>query len=284
MTVADPSLTDAPQPIRGPSALGGGRRRFWYLTWLTAKSDYKQRYADSTFSYLWTILRPLMLFGILYLVFTRIVRFGGQIPDYPVILLLNIVLFQFFAESTNRSVRALTARGLVRKMNIPRLMLPVSGVVTVALVSISAILIVFVWILAYGVTPMWTWFLFPVIAAAVIAVTLATAVLVSALYVTHRDVAQVWPVFTRLLFYGSTVIFPIEFLPSGFLHDVEVVNPLSPIFVQARVWIIDSHAPGWIDASGSVLGAIAPLLSFAAICIAAVLLFRRASRIVAEEL
>jgi ABC-2 type transport system permease protein len=224
-----------------------------------------------------------MLFGILYLVFTRIVRFGGRIPDYPVILLLNIVLFQFFAEATNRSVRALTARGLVRKMNVPRLMLPLSGVLTVALVSISAILIVFVWILAYGVSPMWTWFLFPVIALAVIAVTLATAVLVSALYVTNRDIAQVWPVFTRLLFYGSTVIFPIEFLPSGFLHDVEVVNPLSPIFVQARVWIIDPHAPGWIDASGTALAAIAPLLSFAAICVAAVLLFRRASRIVAEE-
>jgi ABC-2 type transport system permease protein len=225
-----------------------------------------------------------MLFGILYLVFTRVVRFGGKVADYPVLLLLNIVLFQFFSEATNRSVRALTAHGLVRKMNVPRLALPVSAVMTVALVSVSAIVVVFVWILAYGVTPTWTWLLFPVIVAALIAVTMASAILVAGLYVTHRDIAQVWPVFTRLLFYGSTIIYPIEFLPAGFLHDVEVVNPLSPIFVQARAWIIDSHAPGWIEASGSTLAAIAPLLSFAVIAAGAFLFFRRASRVAAEEL
>ena len=216
MTLAEETLTDVPQPILGPSALGGGRRRFWNLLWLTSLSDYKARYADSTFSYLWTIARPLMLFAILYVVFTQVIRFGGRVPDYPVILLLNIMLFQFFAEATNRSVRSMTARGLVRKMNIPRLVLPLSTVMTAGLVSLSALLVVFVWIIAYGVDPMWTWFLFPVIAASLVALTVATAALVSALYVTHRDVAQVWPVFVRLLFYGSTVIYPSATCRPGF--------------------------------------------------------------------
>jgi ABC-2 type transport system permease protein len=284
MTSAEETLTGAPQPILGPSALGGGRRRFWNLLWLTSLSDYKARYADSTFSYLWTIARPLMLFAILYVVFTQVIRFGGRIPDYPVILLLNIMLFQFFAEATNRSVRSMTARGLVRKMDIPRLVLPLSAVMTAGLVALSALLVVFVWIVAYGVDPMWTWLLFPVIAAALVALTVATAALVSAMYVTHRDVAQVWPVFTRLLFYGSTVIYPLGFLPPGFLRDVEVVNPLSPILAQARVWIIDPNAPTWIEASGSTLGAVAPLLAFLCICAAAVVWSRRAARVVAEEL
>jgi ABC-2 type transport system permease protein len=285
MTVAEETLTDVPQPIQGPSALGGGRRRFWNLLWLTSLSDYKSRYADSTFSYLWTIARPLMLFGILYLVFTQVIRFGGRISNYPVLLLMNIMLFQFFAEATNRSVRSMMARGLVRKMDIPRLVLPLSAVLTAGLVSLSALLVVFVWILAYGIQPMWTWLLFPVIAAALVALTVAIAALVSALYVTHRDVAQVWPVLVRLLFYGSTVIFPIGSLPpAGFLHDVEVVNPLSPILAQARVWIIDSNAPGWIEASGSTLAALAPLLAFLGICFAAVVASRRAARVVAEEL
>lgn len=284
MTVAEETLTDAPQPIQGPSALGGGRRRFWNLLWLTSLSDYKGRYAESTFSYLWTLARPLMLFGILYLVFTQVIRFGDRIPAYPVILLLNIMLFQFFAEATNRSVRSMTTRGLVRKMDIPRLVLPLSAVMSTGLVSLSALLVVFVWIVAYGVEPMWTWLLFPVIVAALVALTVATAVLVSTLYVTHRDVAEVWPVFTRLLFYGSTVIYPLGFLPPGFLRDVEVVNPLSPILAQARVWIIDSNAPGWIEASGSTLAALAPLLAFLCICLAAVVSSRRAARVVAEEL
>ena len=284
MTTAEQTLTDAPQPIQGPSAMGGGRRRFWHLLWLTSLSDYKARYADSTFSYLWTIARPLMLFGILYLVFTQVIRFGGRVPDYPVILLMNIMLFQFFAEATNRSVRSMTARGLVRKMDIPRLVLPLSAVMTAGLVSLSALLVVFVWIVAYGVDPMWTWLLFPVIVAALVALTVAIATLVSALYVTHRDVAQVWPVLVRLLFYGSTVIYPIGYLPPGFLHDVEVVNPLSPILAQARVWIIDSSAPGWIEAAGSTLAALAPLLSFLCICFVAVVSSRRAARVVAEEL
>jgi ABC-2 type transport system permease protein len=284
MTLADETLTDAPQPILGPSALGGGRRRFWNLLWLTSLSDYKARYADSTFSYLWTIARPLMLFAILYVVFTQVIRFGGRIPDYPVILLLNIMLFQFFAEATNRAVRSMTARGLVRKMDIPRLVLPLSAVMTAGLVALSALLVVFVWIIAYGVDPMWTWLLFPVIVAALVALTVAIATLVSALYVTHRDVAQVWPVLVRLLFYGSTVIYPIGYLPPGFLHDVEVVNPLSPILAQARVWIIDSNAPGWIEAAGSTLAALAPLVTFLCICFVAVVSSRRAARVVAEEL
>jgi ABC-2 type transport system permease protein len=284
MTTAEQTLTHAPQPIPGPSALGRGRRRFWNLLWLTSRSEYKARYADSTFSYLWTIARPLMLFGILYLVFTQVIRFGGRVPNYPVVLLLNIMLFQFFAEATNRSVRSMTARGLVRKMDIPRLVLPLSAVMTSGLVSLSALLVVFVWILAYGIEPMLTWLLFPVIAAALLALTVATAALVSALYVTHRDVAQVWPVLVRLLFYGSTVIYPIGYLPPGFLHDVEVVNPLSPILAQARVWIIDPNAPGWIEASGSTLAALAPLLAFLCISFAAVVASRRAARVVAEEL
>lgn len=284
MTAAEETLTDVPRPIRGPSALGGDRRRFWHLLWRTSLSDYKSRYADSTFSYLWTIARPLMLFAILYVIFTSVIRFGGKIPDYPVILLLNIMLFQFFAEATNRSVRSMTARGLVRKMDIPRLVLPLSAVMTAGLVTLSALLVVFVWIVAYGVEPMWTWLLFPVIAIELVALTVATAVLVSALYVTHRDVAQVWPVFTRLLFYGSTIIYPLGFLPPGFLHDVWVVNPLSPILAQARVWIIDSSAPTWIEASGSTLAALAPLLVFLCICFAAVMSSRRAARVVAEKL
>ena len=169
-------------------------------------------------------------------------------------------------------------------MDIPRLVLPLSAVMTAGLVTLSALLVVFVWIVAYGVDPMWTWLLFPVIATELVALTVATAALVSALYVTHRDVAQVWPVFTRLLFYGSTVIYPLGFLPPGFLHDVEVVNPLSPILAQARVWIIDPNAPTWIEASGSTLAALAPLLAFLCICAAAVVWSRRAARVVAEEL
>ena len=220
-----------------------------------------------------------MLFGILYVVFTRVIRFGGQIPDYPVILLLNIMLFNFFAEATNRSVRSMTARGLVRKMDIPRLVLMTAG-----LVALSALLVVFVWIVAYGVEPMWTWLLFPVIATELVALTVATAALVSALYVTHRDVAQVWPVFTRLLFYGSTIIYPLGFLPPGFLRSVEVVNPLSPILAQARVWIIDPSAPTEADVIGSVARLLIPIgLIFATVLIGFWYYNREAPRI-AERL
>ena len=113
---------------RGPSALGDDLRRFWSLTYMLAATDFKLRFFGSALGYLWTLARPLLLFGTLYFVFTKIVKFGEGVEYYPVYLLSGIVLFTFFSETTSRGVTALVEReNLLRKMRFPRMVIPLVG-------------------------------------------------------------------------------------------------------------------------------------------------------------
>ncbi len=98
-------------PITGPTALGSDRRRFWRLAWTLAVTDFKLRFFGSVLGYLWQLMRPLMLFGVIYIVFAEILKVGGDQPFFGVALLLGIVLFQFFTDATAASVQSLvTAR------------------------------------------------------------------------------------------------------------------------------------------------------------------------------
>ena len=108
--MATPQLRDIP----GPSALGGGRRRSLELLYLIAVTDFKRTYFGTLLGYLWSIARPLMLFGVLLAVFTQVFRLGSEVPHYEVLLLFNIVLFGFFQEATRRR------RDLARRPGVGR--------------------------------------------------------------------------------------------------------------------------------------------------------------------
>ncbi|MBA3376475.1 MAG: ABC transporter permease, partial [Actinobacteria bacterium] len=175
-----------PTRFRGPSALGDDLRRFGNLTYVLAATDFKLRFFGSALGYLWTLMRPLLLFGVLYVVFTEIVRFGEGIPHYPVYLLMAIVMFTYFSETTARGVTSLIEReSLLRKMRFPRMVIPLA----VALHSLFNLALnmvaVFVFVLISGIEPRLEWLeLLPLIA---LLATFATgvAMLVSALYVRY---------------------------------------------------------------------------------------------------
>ena len=117
--------------VRGPSALGGGMRRTLDLLLLIAATEFKRAYFGTALGYLWTIGRPLLLFGVLLAVFTQAFHIGSQVPHYPVLLLFNIVLFTFFQEATNVAVTSVVAQeAIVRKTQFPRLVIPLSVVLT----------------------------------------------------------------------------------------------------------------------------------------------------------
>jgi ABC-2 type transport system permease protein len=265
-------------------APSGSWRRYWHLLWLSAVADFRRRYAGTVFGYLWTVLRPLLLFAVLYTVVTHVVfRFEGQVAFYADLLLLNIVLWQFFAEASNGSMRSLTARGgLIRKMPIPRTVMPLSVVLGTAFVLAANLAVAFAWIIVDGIDPQWTWFLLPVVLAWLIALTSGFALLLSAVYPRFRDIGQVWPTVTRIGFY-TTVLFPIEVLPRAF-QDIQSFNPLAPLFVQARVWIIDPDAPGWFDVGKSTVAELMPFALFIAVCAAGWVVFTRRAGRVAEEI
>src|ERR1700754_3199795 len=114
-------------PRYGPSALGGGVRRFVELTMVLARTEFKLRYFGSALGYVWSLMRPLLFFGVLYLFFTEILDVGKGVPHYGVYLLTAIVLWNYFAEATGNAVASLVTReGLLRKIRFPRLVIPLS--------------------------------------------------------------------------------------------------------------------------------------------------------------
>jgi ABC-2 type transport system permease protein len=158
------------------------------------------------------------------------------------------------------------------------------AVVLTALFNLGLNLIaVFVFIAAYGVDPTWTWLLFPLIALALFVFTTAAAMLLSSLYVRFRDVAIIWSVLVAVLFYGTPVLYPFEIVPDT-LHDVLMLNPLTPLFEQMRAWVIDPDAPGAVEAAGGVGWLLLPIAIYIAICVLAVWVFDREAPRIAEEL
>lgn len=270
--------------IPGPSALGGGWRRSLELLYLIAVTDFKKTYFGTVLGYLWSIARPLMLFGVLLVVFTQVFRIGSGVPHYEVLLLFNIVLFGFFQEATGAAVTSLVAQeSVVRKTQFPRLVIPLATVLTSFFNLAVNLVAVLVFLLAFGVSPAWTWLGFPLILLALVVFTTAVSMIVSSLYPRFRDVAIIWSVLSTVLFYASPVLYPIDKVP-GALHDVFMINPLAPLLELARAWIIDPAAPGPVDAAGGSLRLLAPIAIYVAICALAVWLFRREAPRIAEEL
>ena len=270
--------------MKGPSALGGGWRRFVHLTWIIGLTEYRLTYFGSVLGYLWALMRPLLLFGVLYVVFSQIVKFGGDIPNYPMLLLFNIVLFSFFQDSSQRAVTAVVdSEAIVRKMHFPRLVIPLSTVLTGVLNLLLSLVAVFVFILAYGIDPMWTWLLLPVILVPLITLTSAIAMLVSSLYVRFRDVQPIWFVVSMILFYGSPVLYAIDTVPANAQRYV-LFNPIAMLLEQARQWIIDPSARGCVEAIGGWKWAMVPLAIFIATCVLGLWVFNREAPVIAERL
>ena len=235
--------------------------------------------------YLWSLARPLLTFGVLLAVFTQVFRLGDTVPDYAALLLLNVMLFTLFSESTNRAVTSLVQReAVVRRTQFPRLVVPLSVVLTEVFNLALNLLAVFVFITIYGVEPRWSWLLLPVIVLALLVITVAVSVLISAVYPRLRDMALIWSVLATVLFYGTPILYPISAAPETF-RDVLQLNPLTPIFEQANRWIIDPNAPGAIEAvDGSEYLLVASAAIYAGVCVAAAWLFRREAPRIAEEL
>jgi ABC-2 type transport system permease protein len=280
-----PTVEPELQPVPGPSAVAGGARRFFNLLWVMAVTEFKLTFHGTSLGYLWSLARPLLMFGVLLAVFTQVFRFGDDVKDYPALLLLNIMLFSLFSEATQRAVTSVMYReNIVRKAQFPRLVIPLSTVLTELLDLALSLIVVLAFITIYGVDPMWTWLLLPVVVLALLAVTVAVSMIVSALYPRFRDMALIWSVLVTVLFYGTPVLYPIEVAPERFSQILQL-NPLSPIFEQAQKWMIDPDAPGAIGAAeGAEWVLLASFAVFAGICAIAVWVFNREAPRIAEDL
>ena len=282
MSAADEALTLREVP--GPSALGGGWRRTVDLLYIMAVTDFKRIYFGTALGYLWSLCRPLLLFGVLLAVFTQAFRLGNGVEHYPVLLLTNIVVFGLFQEATGAAVGSIVAQeAVVRKTQFPRLVIPLSVVLTSVFNLVLNLVVVLVFLLAFGVSPMWTWLLVPFVLAALIGLTIAVSMIVSSLYPRFRDVGILWSVASTALFYATPVIYPLEAVADP-LRQIISLNPLTPLFVLLHKWLIDGHAPGPAALAGGSARLLVPLALYIGTCLVAVWVFRREAPRIAEAL
>jgi len=270
--------------VPGPSALGGGRHRFFELLWLMSVTEFKRTFFGTVLGYVWSLMRPLLLFAVLLVVFTQIFKIGSEVPHYEVQLLFNIVLFGLFQEATGGSVGSVVGQeGIVRKTQFPRLVIPLSVVLTTLFTLGLNMIVVFVFMLAFGVTPMWTWLLLPVILMPLLILVSALSMLLSALNVRFRDVGIIWVVIATALNYGTPIIYPLTIV-HGTLKQILMANPLTPIFQQADIWMIDPHAETIREAVHGPWPLVIGAAIYLAVCVAGVWVFNREAPRIAEQL
>ncbi len=288
---AAPQRSPASHRVYGPSALGGDVRRFWSLTFMLARTEFKLRFFGSVFGYLWTLVRPLMFFGVLLFVFTVLFRpKGSQIPHYPEYLLESIILFTFFQETTSGSVPSLVGReNLLRKVRFPRLVVPLSVALFCFFNLCMNLIVVFAFILASGVAPMWSWLELPLLIALLVAIATGVGMLLSALYVRFRDIQPIWEVLAQILFYGTPILYTVQTAADRHLFGVPfsrilVLNPLGAILTQTRKALLEPSAPSAAAAIGGYARLLIPLGIIAALFVIGLWYFNREAPLISEKL
>jgi ABC-2 type transport system permease protein len=243
-----------PRPI-APSAFGDDFRRFVNLTVTLARVEFKLRYFGSVLGYLWSLVRPLLFFLVLYLVFTKLFRFGRGVQHFPVYLLTAVMLWSYFVETTSGGVQCLVKReDLLRNVRFPRLVIPLSVALTAAFNLAINFVVVISFALASGVTPRLSWLQLPGLVLLVAVLAVGVGMLLSVLYVRFRDVEPIWDVVIQVAFYLCPIIYTAGQYKG--LVRIAMCNPLAAIFTQMLHAFVDPTQPNvasWIGGSVRLL-------------------------------
>lgn len=213
------------------------------------KTDFKLRYQGSAIGYLWSILKPLLMFTIMYLVFIRFLRLGGSVPHFPVALLLANVIWSFFSEATGMGMVSIVTRGdLLRKLNFSKHTIVFSAVLG-ALINFSInLVVVLIFALINGVTiSPFAYMAIPLFIELLI-LAVGVALLLSTLFVYYRDLAQVWEVLMQAAMYATPIIYPITFVSdkNPLAAKILMLNPLAQMIQDLRFLLIDrANATIW---------------------------------------
>jgi ABC-2 type transport system permease protein len=274
------------RPIAGPTAMGSDPKRFWNLTWALAITDFRLKFFGSALGYVWQLMHPLAMFAVLLIVFTKVAKFGSAAPHYAEALLLGIVLFTFFGEATGGAVTSLVNReNLVRKIEFPRLAVPLSVVLEAAFNLALNLVVVLIFTLAAGVGPRWSWLELPIALLVLGLLSTGVAMLLSAAFVRYRDVAPIWSVVQQMLFYASGVFFTYETLKGHpFLEKIILLSPLGALLQQARHALLGNAYAGTATALGSWTLLIVPAAISVLLFVAGFVYFDRQAPRIAEEL
>lgn len=246
--------------------------------------DFKLRYQGSALGYLWSFLKPLMLFAILYIIFSKYLRFGAGRPFASISLLLAIVIWNFFSEATSRSVTSIVDRGdLIRKIKIPRYLIVLATVSSAGINFLLSLVVVAIFIIFSGVVIGPQILLVPLLLLELFIAVLAVSFFLSAMFVKFRDINYIWEVLLQLGFYATPIIYPLEFIPSATAQKLIMINPMAQIIQGMKAAAIHSSNFTQTDVTSNPLLIAAPFLLIAIASVVAVIYFKNQSKSFAEN-
>ncbi len=253
------------------------------LLYALVVSDFKIRYQGSVLGYLWSLVNPLALFAVLYVVFTVIFKVGNEIPHYAVYLLLGVMLWNFFVEATNNGLASLVDRGdMIRKVYTPKYAIVLAAVFSAGVNLVINMVVVIIFAIINGVQfdPL-RLLLLPIPVIQIVAFAVGMSFLLSSLYVKFRDVKYIWGLLLQIGFYASAVLYPLSLVPGAFKFLI-LINPITQILQDARFAMVYSGS----ETAFKVMGVYAfiPYLVVTVLVLFSVWYFRKSNKFIAEEL
>lgn len=249
------------------------------------RTDFKLRYQGSALGYAWSLLRPLLLFLILYVVFVKFLKIGDGIPHYPVYLLLGIVLWNFFNEMTAQSLGSIVGRGdLIRKIRIPRWIIVLSSSLSALINLFLNLIVIVVFMFISHVDPMRTILWLPLILIEIYVFALGLSLFLSAAFVKFRDVIYIWEVILQAGFYLTPILYPLSRITNLTFQKLILLNPMAQTIQDARYAVvthdtITAHRifeGGWYQ--------VIPFIIVALVLIGGLTYFRKESKYFAENI
>lgn len=252
------------------------------------RTDFKLRYQGSILGYAWALLKPLFLFVIMYAVFGKVLRFGEGIPNYPVYLLLGIVLWGFFTDTTKQGMAAIVNRGeLIRKIKFPKYIIVVSSSISTLINLGFNLLVIGVFILLSGadVQPAALLF-FPLLLLELYIFSLAIAFYLAAVNVKYRDITHIWDILVQGGFYATPIFYPLQLVleRSEPIAKLLLTNPMAQIIQDSRHVLVTKLAITQPTLSGSLTLTLVPFGIVLASAVIGAYYFRKRSRYFAEDI
>lgn len=206
-------------------------------------TNFKVRYQGSILGYLWSLLKPLFMFAILYIVFTQVFKLGKDVEHYPIYLLLGIVLWNFFTEATVTGLSSIVDSGeLIRKISIPRYLIVLASTASALINLTLSLVVVVVFALINHVPIQAGWLLLPILILELLILATGLAFLLSSIFVKFRDINYIWELVLQAGFYLTPIIYPLQLITNAQYQQLILLNPVAQIIQDARQLFVTGDA------------------------------------------
>ncbi len=249
------------------------------------RTDFKLRYQGSVLGYTWSLLRPLLLFLILYIVFVKFLKLGSSIPYFPIYLLLGIVIWNFFNEMTVQSLGSVVGRGdLIRKIRIPRWIIVFSSSISALINFFLNLVVVSIFMVINHVPISSKAIWFPLIVLEIYILALGLSLFLSAAFVKYRDIQYIWEVILQAGFYITPILYPLSLITNLTFQKIIMINPIAQAIQDARYQIVTTQTNTVYQVFNGGWYKFTPFIIVIVVLVVGVVYFRRQSRSFAENI